>query len=155
MKLRTTLGILSAVAWVAAMLTVLLPIVSVAMPGALSVTPDQTSPGSGQAQLSIPPGYTVANKGFLPIDGVYLDVVGFYPNGTQAFSVKSGPVNLPPGAVTEMSVVATLPRFSPNSTGALNDITLQATATATLGGLIPVSADADLRVPVNATGAPG
>lgn len=163
MRLRTLLGILSAVFWFVAIISVALPVASVMIPGALAVTQNRpsTAQSSGGLALAIPTNFTLSYRGLLPLDGVYLDVTGFYSNGTVIFSMKTGPYNLNPGSTTVVDVSSKLPALpSPSSTtspavaqqeltnfeAALSNITIKATASANLGGLIPISANADFDV---------
>ncbi|MDG6985168.1 MAG: hypothetical protein JRM73_00275 [Nitrososphaerota archaeon] len=154
MRLRTLLGILSTLFWFVAILSVAVPVASVMMPGAMTVTPIQSAATSSGFQLSIPSGYDVSNHGFLPVDGVQLSVIGYYANGTQMFALTSGPLNLPPGATTTVSIAAHLPQFgnvtSPAQAQALqaaySNVSIKATASANLAGLLPISASADISV---------
>ena len=152
MKLRTLFGVLSTVMWLLAILTIVLPIVSIVV-GGIAVTPIQTSPSSTSGQ--IPTSYQVTNHGFLPINGVYLGVEAFYPNGTQLYSITAGPVSITPGSTVQIDVAtSSLPSFSSNSSSLLSgqsSITLKATAEANLGGLIPISGTADFRISLNSS----
>jgi hypothetical protein len=152
LKLRTLFGILSIVMWLLAILTIVLPIASIVV-GGIGVTPSQSSSSSTSGQ--IPTSYQVSNHGFLPINGVYLDVEALYPNGTQLYSITAGPVNITPGSTVQINIAtSSLPVFSSNSSSLLagqSSVVLQATATANLGGLIPISATANFRISLNSS----
>ena len=147
------LGILSILVWLGAVLTVALPLVSMVYPSPISISANQAQQPSGGAQLSVAPSYTVTNHGFLPIDGLYVNVVGLNPDGSQLFAVKTGPVDLTPGSSTQVQISTGMPSVSPGSQAAQSGVTLELTATANLGGLIPITVTANFLVPLNSTGA--
>ena len=138
--------------WLLAILTIVLPIASMVV-GGIAVTPSQSSSSSTSGQ--IPTRYQVSNHGFLPINGVYLSVEAFYPNGTQLYSITAGPVNITPGSTVQIDVAtSSLPSFSSNGSSLLagqSSITLKAMAAANLGGLIPISATAHFRISLNSS----
>jgi len=150
LKLRTLFGVLSFVMWLLALLTIVLPIVSI-VAGGIAVTATQSS--STSTSGGIPTSYQVSNHGFLPITGVYLGVHALYPNGTALYSVTAGPVDLSPGSTVQIDIAtSSLPYLSSNSSSLLagqSSVTLHATASATLGGLIPISATANFRIALN------
>ncbi|MDG7011293.1 MAG: hypothetical protein JRN57_04145 [Nitrososphaerota archaeon] len=154
LRLRTLLGVLSTLFWFIAILSVAVPVASVMIPGALAVTPLSNAGAPSGVQLSIPPGYVITNHGFLPIDGVQLVVVGHFANGSQLFSLTAGPVDLAPGQATTVNIAATLPDIGNVTTPAqaqalqaeFSDVSITATASANLAGIIPISASADLSV---------
>jgi len=152
LKLRTLFGVLSTVMWLLAILTILLPIVSIVI-GGIAVAPSKS--GSSSTSGQIPTSYQVSNHGFLPINGVYLSVEAFYQNGTQLYSITAGPVNITPGSTVQIDVAtSSIPSFSSNSSSLLagqSSITLKAMAGANLGGLIPISATANFRISLNSS----
>ena len=138
--------------WLFAILTILLPIVSIAV-GGIGITSSQSS--SSSAPNSIPTSYEVSNHGFLPISDVYLNVQALYLNGTKLYSITAGPVDITPGSTVQINIATSnLPSFSTNSSSLLagqSSIILNATATANLGGLIPIAATANFRISLNST----
>jgi hypothetical protein len=136
--------------WLFAILTIVLPIASIAV-GGIAIAPSQSNSSSTSGQ--IPTSYQVSNHGFLPINDVYLNVKALYQNGTVLYSIAAGPVNITPGSTVQISIAtSSLPVFSSNSSSLLagqHSITLNAMATANLGGLIPVSATANFRISLN------
>jgi hypothetical protein len=149
LKLSRLLGILSVVFLIIAILTVVLPLYSATR---VSITSPQT--GSSQNPGSIPTTYYVTNNGFLGIDGVYLDVTVLTPSGIQLYSVTTGPVDIPPGSTVTVHIATpNVTSFSSNvaAFSGLTSVDLAAKFTVNLGGLIPISATADFKVPINST----
>lgn len=152
MKPSRALGILSVLFFVAAVLTIALPAASVVVGslrcGTGCVSANQLNLGSGQ----FPTYLSVTNRGFLPLDGVSIDVLLTSPSGSQISSVTLGPVDIPAGATVPLNVVL------PSAAAALqlnaSTFVVKATGRANLAGLIPITFSADFTVtPGNGTGA--
>jgi len=145
-------GVLSIVFLLLALLTVLLPVYSTA--SGLRISSSQQGPESSQG--SVPTSFKVSNNGFMGVDGVFVNVNAFAPNGTQLYSVTVGPLDVPPGATVPVSI--TLPSISSftstNGTvfAGLANVTLKLTARVNLGGLIPISTTADVVVQLQRNG---
>jgi len=152
MRLSRPFGILSIVFLLLAILTVALPIYSTAT--GLRVSSNQQ--GTGSSQGNVPTSFKVSNNGFLGVDGLFVNVNAFAPNGTQLYSVTVGPLDVPPGATVPVSI--TLPNISSftrtNGTvfAGLANVTLKLTARVNLGGLIPISTTADVVVQLGQNG---
>ena len=124
------MGVLSILMLLFAILSLVLPIVSVAT--GLSISSPQTSQGS------LPKSLTITNHGFLAVSGVYVSVDLVSSNGTTISTVTLGPANIPPGSTVPLNIVESVNGL-PNGTSYRVD----ATARANLGGIIPISVSAD------------
>jgi hypothetical protein len=145
LKLSKLFGIISTVAFLLAVVSVVLPFGS-AMAG-LRISNVRTSSGS---QSTIPSSLNVTNKGLLAIDGVYVRALVLAPSGIQLSSVTAGPVDLPPGSTIPVAIAlvngTAISGLVPSSFGNYTSVMLEATAGANFGGIIPVSVVADFNI---------
>jgi len=157
------LGIASVVCLIIAVLTIALPLASVfygayktgaGMAGTLN---SQQSISPTSTDFSVPQSITLTNNGFLPLNGVYLNVVATSTAGALLFKITVGPKDIPAGGSTTFNIAsanetAFIQDFG-NSTMALGG-TITFTAQVNLAGLVPMSVTGDVAVkPQNLTGA--
>lgn len=142
MNTSQVVGILSALMLVFAFLSVALPVASVAT--GLSISANQTSAGG------LPTVLKVTNRGFMPVDNVYLSVVTLSSNGTRISSVNLGPIDILTGASVPLDINESVYGV-PSSTG----YRVVATAGANLGGILPISVSANFTISAGNGTAPG
>jgi hypothetical protein len=143
MRLSRVFGILSLLMFILAILSLVLPAYSI-----LSGVRITTNGGNN----SIPTSVILSNNGFLPVNDISLMVTMTAPNGTTISKISLGPLDVPAGQTVPLTIAQSGVDTNFNNTSGLSYVTLQATATVNLGGLIPVSVAADFRiVPSNST----
>jgi hypothetical protein len=135
MRLSRVFGILSLLMFIFAILSLVLPAYSIL--SGVRVSSNQTS------GTEFPTSLTVTNSGFLPVNGISLMVTMSAPDGTTLSTISVGPVDVPAGATVLLSIAQS---GALNASTGLSYVTIHATASVNLGGLIPVSVSTDLKV---------
>ena len=138
MRLSRVFGVISAVMFILAILSVVLPAYSV-----LSGVRITENGGNGN---SIPTAVILTNHGFLPVDDISMMVQMIAPNGTTISTVSLGPVDVPAGATVPLNIAQLGFSSGFNGTSGLPYVNIHASASVNLGGLIPVSVTADFKV---------